>query len=500
MPGELVSILLVEDNQGDAELIRELLNDCERITYKITHAETLSSALQYLSNQTFHAVLLDLGLTDSQGLATLQSLGSYRKQIPITVITGLNDERIGEQAIEMGAQSYIEKNNLDSRHLSTSIYFSIERHKQLMRAWSSEELLRSFMNGAADGFLLLNKQFRITMINRAGLEYLRAREQEVIGLHIEELFPNFKKTERFDKYLEVMNSGTSYTFDQVQLPELGNKHFTIKAFKVVNGLGIIVDDISDRIKKENQLREANTAKDKIVSVIAHDLRSPFNSILGFLDELYLEYNNLTDQERRKYISILYQTSNNTFDLLENLLAWSRSETNRISKNPEDLALRETVFNAVSHLKIGAERKEITITNAIPEDIIVRADWYMVTIILRNLLSNAIKFTNEQGSITFGNAKGTPDMETLYVRDTGIGIPENKIPSLLKKENSNTTKGTANEEGTGLGLNICREFVELHGGKLWLESEPGKGSTFWFTLPKGGSDATKTTTQKTDNHE
>jgi PAS domain S-box-containing protein len=250
----------------------------------------------------------------------------------------------------------------------------------------------------------------------------------------------------------------------------------------------IFHDITERKQSELRLKEyagelelANKTKDKLFSIVAHDLRSPFNSILGLTQLLNDEFDSISNDEKQSTILKLKEASENAFDLLENLLVWSLAQRDGITANPEKIDLYEIasmkmeVFAAVSHVK------NIRIVNLIMPGTFANADKNMVTTILRNLLNNALKFTRSGGSITI-TSFAENDKIIVSVTDTGVGISENILENMFKSSETHTTRGTANEKGTGLGLMICKEFTELNGGAIWVESEVGKGSRFSFTLP------------------
>jgi signal transduction histidine kinase len=248
-----------------------------------------------------------------------------------------------------------------------------------------------------------------------------------------------------------------------------------------------VHDITDRIisekalkKSEEELRHLNATKDKFFSIIAHDLKSPFNSILGFTEMLKNEARNLDIDSIEKYAGIINSSAQHTFELLENLLDWARMQQGRILFEPKPILFNDIVKSEFESLKETANKKNISLVDGNPENIILKADENMLRIVIRNLISNAIKFTPKQGFI-----KVTSELHDDYfhisITDSGIGIQPETIGKLFKIETSFTTRGTENEKGTGLGLLLCKEFIEKHGGKIWVESEVGKGSSFNFTL-------------------
>jgi PAS domain S-box-containing protein len=234
-------------------------------------------------------------------------------------------------------------------------------------------------------------------------------------------------------------------------------------------------------KSESNLRELNATKDKFFSIIAHDLKSPFNSIIGF-SEILVEQIQENDYEGiEKYAGIIYQSSHRAVDLLANLMEWARSQTGRMDFKPEILELGDVISEVVELLSDAALKKAITISTKLPVTAIAKADRPMISTVLRNLLANAIKFTRPGGEIIISTLENQSGL-TVSVTDNGIGIPRNLIDKLFRLDVGFTTQGTEKEQGTGLGLILCKEFIEKHGGKIWAESTEGVGSTFCFILP------------------
>lgn len=230
-----------------------------------------------------------------------------------------------------------------------------------------------------------------------------------------------------------------------------------------------------------ELKELNATKDKFFSIIAHDLKNPFNTLMGFTE---LMLNNLTDystEKLREFIGILHDTSRQSYTLLENLLEWSRSQTGRLIMEPETIDLAALANENLMLLGNNAVKKGINLQNQIPTETFAFADMNMVKTVLRNLISNAIKYTNVGGLITCTSMhKG--DMIEISITDTGIGIKPENLEKLFRIDVNYSTEGTADESGTGLGLILCKEFIIKNGGDIWIESEFGKGSSFKFTLP------------------
>lgn len=234
-------------------------------------------------------------------------------------------------------------------------------------------------------------------------------------------------------------------------------------------------------ESEEKLRELIAQKDKFFSIIAHDLKSPLSAVIGLSDLLAREIEEDDYESISMYADLIKQTSEKVMNLLTNLLQWSRGQTGTISFNPKQLDLGDMVENNISLIRISANQKNITIKKNLSQNIQVFADKAMAYTVLRNLFSNAIKFTNKGGEITISTREEEGQI-IISVRDSGVGIAADRLKTLFEIGDSTSTPGTNNETGSGLGLILCKEFVEKHGGKIWAESQQEKGSVFHFTLP------------------
>ena len=230
-----------------------------------------------------------------------------------------------------------------------------------------------------------------------------------------------------------------------------------------------------------QLKELVATKDKFFSIIAHDLKSPFNSILGLSEIIKNDAKHLDIATIEQYAGIIHSTSNNTFRLLENLLDWARIQQSQMPFQPVSLVLKTLTNEVLEFLIEKANSKMIAIINFIPDNLIVMADKNMIRTILRNLISNALKFTSKNGKVEI-KAFHSENKVEISIVDNGIGIKPEDIDKIFKIGSSFSKRGTENEKGTGLGLLLCKEFVEVHGGEIWVESEEGKGSSFKFSIP------------------
>jgi two-component system, sensor histidine kinase and response regulator len=239
----------------------------------------------------------------------------------------------------------------------------------------------------------------------------------------------------------------------------------------------------DIIEQQNrELRELNASKDKFLSILAHDLKNPIAGVITTSQLVVKMYNSLEDRERISYVQEIYSSTQRVLHILEDLLQWSRSQSGRIQYNPEQIQLNRVTYEGVAALEQAAAEKNITIENAIDDSITALGDRNMIAAVIRNLLSNAVKFTHPGGNIRL-EAEERATHVNYRVIDTGVGIPAENMDRLFKIDGGLSTNGTNHEKGTGLGLILCKEFVEKNKGTITVESTPGEGTAFTFTLPK-----------------
>jgi PAS domain S-box-containing protein len=245
-------------------------------------------------------------------------------------------------------------------------------------------------------------------------------------------------------------------------------------------------NINEQIKNEEKIKEINTeltesnkTKDKFFSIISHDLRGPLSGLMQLLEILADEYNSLEEQEKFKLISEAATSAKKTYNLMENLLEWSRVQSGKMEYQPERINLIQLINDVISLYNQNIKNKKINLEMRMGKNISVFTDKKIIQTVLRNLISNAIKFTYPNGTISI-TAEKNHDFVIMKIRDTGVGISEEK--NLFRLDVSHSTKGTEDESGTGLGLILCKELVERQGGKIWIESKINEGSTFYFTIP------------------
>ncbi len=326
------------------------------------------------------------------------------------------------------------------------------------------------------------KQENIKKIAEMQIKYeTEKKEQE------NEILRKEKEIQKFaiDKQIVLRNSFIAFSVLIVMLVI-----FTFNRYRIKKKANVVLSEKNDIISLQknqlvntlDELKEANATKDKFFSIIAHDLKVPFSVILGFVELLQSEYNNFTEDERKKYIKEIFKASENTYNLLENLLTWARSQQRKIVISKEKLNLRKLVNNCIKPYLKNAENKNIRIINNIFEEIYIYVDRYTICTVIGNLTNNAIKFSHSESIITISAKEKEENIIEICVSDTGVGIKQEVIDKLFRIDESYSTVGTNNETGTGLGLILCKEFVKKNGGTIYMRSRVGKGSDFIVSLP------------------
>ncbi|MDF1547552.1 MAG: PAS domain S-box protein [Bacteroidales bacterium] len=273
-------------------------------------------------------------------------------------------------------------------------------------------------------------------------------------------------------------------FDDVKLERKWNLE-DIKLLKTVaEMIGLYLENNQKQatiVKSNKELEILNATKDKFLSIVAHDLKSPFASILGFSELLVKNLAKYEKEKILKFVQAILDSSRSAYKLVENLLEWARSQSGKIEFNPIEFNLKSLMLEAIFIFENAAKAKQIELNYQVDQEIVAYGDKNMINTVLRNLISNAIKFTHRKGAVTITATKSEHEFQVL-VSDTGTGMSDETIRKLFKINEKVSVPGTEQEKGTGLGLLLCKEFVEKHQGKIWVESSLGKGSTFAFSLP------------------
>ena len=334
-----------------------------------------------------------------------------------------------------------------------------------------------YNDGSGDIIKLIEKYSPICIIldyhigSASGIDLLIIAKNNKLSIDIPIIMMTGEKNPKI-----IVNCMTNGASDYLCKGDFGKEEILYKIENVIE-----TSALNKKIKlqqlelelNEAKLRTLNGTKDKFFSIISHDLRSPFNTIFGYAELLSDNFEQIDIPTQKQYITNIYRVAKQSFNLLNELLLWARCQNGTVDFNPS----KESVYYLAF---------DIIILNEISKDIIINADRNMFSTIIRNLLSNAIKFTHKNGEIIINTHKiiDSNDIEMCQISiiDNGVGIPIEKQPHLFSIDSNTSTVGTDNEAGTGLGLLLCKEFIDKHNGSIWVESEVGKGSKFVFTIP------------------
>jgi PAS domain S-box-containing protein len=372
-----------------------------------------------------------------------------------------------------------------------------QRKKAEQELKESEIKFREIIQQTNDGIVVFNEHKEIVIWNKGA--------ENLFGIGAEEKLNTSIVDQQFEfapvhlKNREMIDRTISGLIN-FQIPELFNKPMEDEVLDPVSGkiktiesilfpielpgynlFGAIFRDVSDRVKYEKQLVQINASKDRFIQVLAHDLRNPFNALLGFTELLL---NNLSKYDMtviEHQLNIQKKIIQNTYELLENLLLWSKSQLGMLKFEPQEIVLRELCDETINSLKGIAAVKNVSVIFFEPDKTVFTGDLDMLRIVMNNLLTNAIKFSKPGGRIKI-YPEEKDHFLIITVSDKGIGMSDEARAKLWNPAMPFSTKGTGEEKGTGLGLLICKDLVEMHQGYIWAESKPGKGSDFKIALP------------------
>ena len=367
--------------------------------------------------------------------------------------------------------------------------------------------LNSYISSIYAGVLGVSEDGRVENLNQAFCDLFNLSESpsSYIGLTSTEMVSKLinayaNPAETLSRMQKIISDAKPLRGEEVAMRD--------GRFYMVDFIPIIVDgrqhghiwhhlDITGRKRTEEEMRRQkeelevlNIEKDKFFSIIAHDLRNPFSAFLGMTKIMAEELPSMTTEQIQKVALSMQRSATNLYNLLDNLLEWSRIERHATGFNPEPCSIKSTVTSCLEHFMDVSAKKEIRVKYDLPQDLTVSADRHMLETLIRNLISNAVKYTHKGGEITISAVINNDHFMEFSVNDTGVGMTKEMITNIFRLDSRNNRPGTEGEPSTGLGLIICKEFIDKHEGKIWVESEEGKGSTMYFTLPAEGSGISK----------
>jgi PAS domain S-box-containing protein len=490
------AILVVEDDEGLCRLIRKNLG---RAGFQSDAAANGAEAIESISRERYVLLLLDYNLGDMTGKQVLESLGETQRRIPFIMMTGQGDERIAVEMMKLGARDYIVK---DAGFMDLlpqvvgRVFKEVDSERRLLeteaRLRESEEELRDLFENANDLIQSVDMNGAFVYVNRKWLETLGYTKEELEELkltdiiredqipHCMELFEKVCGGESLEKVETVfMSKGGREVYVE------GDVNARFKDGELVATKGIF-RDITERKRAEEAQRELDRLKSEFISSISHELRTPLQSIMGFT-KLMLRDKVPAPETQREFLGIIDDQSERLAGLINDLLDASRIESGRFSIQKQPILIKDVIHGAAQELDSLAREKGIVIVEDMPATLPeAEADETRLRQVMVNLLGNAIKFSDGGSEIT-ARAKLKHHEILVQVSDRGIGIPAEAIPHLFERFYQVDGSMTRSSGGSGLGLFISSQIVEAHGGRIWVESEVGKGSTFSFTLPLSPTD-------------
>ncbi|MEI6577484.1 MAG: ATP-binding protein [Bacteroidota bacterium] len=358
----------------------------------------------------------------------------------------------------------------------------------------SEQRYRLLIENQGEGVGLVNSEECFVFANPAAETIFGVPKGGLDGRDLRD----FLSPEALSRVLEETEKRSQFESSSYEIEILSAdkqlKYLLVTATPQISNTGAFLGtfgvfrDITERKKAEavlnvytNELKESNVTKDNFFTIIAHDLKNPFNAILGLTDILISDVNSLENKEIEATLKIIKNSSESAFELLEDLLLWANAQTGVIKYKPEQINLHNIVYEIETLLEAQAKRKNIRLSNLVSDDDIAFGDNYMIQTVVRNLLSNAIKFTHTGGQVKITAERQDTHLK-IIIKDSGIGIEQKNLLLLFNIDKKYSSLGTNAERGTGLGLILCKDFVEKNGGEIGVSSEPGLGSTFFFTIP------------------
>jgi signal transduction histidine kinase/CheY-like chemotaxis protein len=537
-----IHVLLIEDNPGDARLLRELLQETGSSQFELVHADRLSEALMRLSARRFDVVLLDLSLPDAHGLDTISRLGSQAEGTPIVILTGLNDEEIAIRALQQGAQDYLIKGQVDGQLLARALRYSIQRHKaeESLKARNRELMVLRKISEAILASLDLNSVLEhileqaifIGSFDLGNIRLLESngdtlkvavvrgyRDPENVASHRaisrtkgsaqsshfkDQLFQQpcveedvqscdglrTLKKEGVQSFVQVPVRADGEVLGIIQLAKRTPRKFKneeVSLWETIgNHMGLAVQraQLYEETKRQaRELERASKLQADFSAMIAHDLRSPLMNITGVAEVMMDGMFGVITEEQRKWLLRIQANSHNLVDLVSDFLDLSKLESGYVNVSKQMISVTELIRKSIESFQVLALNKKVTVTDAIDSSLpSLLADPQRLDQVLNNLISNAIKFTGDGGEVKVGASLDGPTGIRVWVQDSGEGIGSDEIGDLFQKYRQGGNAKNSNHKGTGLGLVICKMIVEAHGGTIWVESEEGQGSIFSFSLP------------------
>lgn len=467
---KVINVLLIEDDDVFVFFLKKMLSRHGGGLFQLERVDNLQAGIEWLSKYNADVILLDLHLPDSSGLDTLNSLYKQNSEIPILVLTSLDDEIMGIKALNLGAQDYLVKGNTTGDLLVRSIRYAIERQAMLIKLKrnaealeSSEKRFRRITEQNIYPIIVVDQKKVIRFINKAGEALFGCNPGEYIG----QIFD-------YDMNVEAET--------EIQIVRK-NGQLAIVSMNVVNieweGDNVYLVLLRDITK----LKEVDQMKDNIISIVSHEIRSPITSILNALLLIYEGETEKLSENSRKWLDIAYRNSQRLLSLVNNMLDISKIESGKIEFNFQEQDLIALVKQAIDDNLPYANQFNVKLKLECElEKAIVFVDGDRLIQVLTNLISNAVKFSPSGDEVLISISK-YDNVFWVKVIDHGPGIPIDFRGQIFQKFSQAIQRNTQRKSGSGLGLYISKMLLENMGGKIGFDTEIGRGTVFYFNLPQ-----------------
>ncbi|MGA1870506.1 MAG: ATP-binding protein [bacterium] len=481
--------LLIEDDPQDVTLIQIALAESYNKPHSITHVDRLGKAIEQLKQKHFDVAIVDLALPDSKGINTVKTLITHAPSIPIVILTGSRDESLGIEAVHMGAQDYVSKDQLNNRILPRIVHYAIERKQSHEELRKSEEKFHNLIENSGSSITYFDMNHRLIFANSNASRDFGVKKEDLAGKSCFDIFPKEQAEFLMSKFLKVTEEKKGESFEYcTELSEekqwlLMNTQPVKDSKGDVIGIQCIATDITKRKQAEQKIKETMEMKSRFISIVSHELRTPLTAIKEGINIVLEGITGQINDEQKNFLTLASNNVKRLSRLINDVLDFQKIESGKVGINITQNNINDIIQECYNSMELLAHEEGIALILNLEKNLpLIYFDKDRIIQVLMNLLNNALKFT-EKGSITICSAREVNGAIHVSVKDTGIGIKEEERPKLFQ-EFGQLQKGYGNGKpsGTGLGLAISKKIIEKHNGAIWVESQSGQGSTFHFILP------------------
>ncbi len=488
VPHASVRVLIIEDNPEYIGLVRTILARSQNPKFEIISAERLDEGLDRLANNDVDVILLDMTLPDSSGIDTLKRTMTKALELPIVMLTGHNDEGLATQALHEGAQDYLVKGQNEVALLSRAIHYAIERKRGQVALRASDDRFQRMIQQNADPIIIIDSNLVVQFANPAVVNLFGQKSVDLVGTVFGFPLSNVGESSQ----IEIIDAQGKMVVAEMHVVDIEweGKKAHLASLRDITEHRYMLAELE--LARQQDLR----MKDVFLSKVSHELRSPLSVIHQFTTILLDGLSGELTADQRENLSIIFKNVEELRDMINDLLHVARAEIDDIIKvsrrKPEEIKVvhecihvPDLVNETLSMLRTIAAKKNINLSvDAVCGLPSAHADPQRTRQVLNNLINNGIKFTPEGGSVLvyIGFFENDSDFLRVSIQDTGPGVPQDEKEKIFEYLYQSDRTIDDSRKGLGIGLYICQEIIERHGGMIWVDSNPGHGSTFSFTLP------------------